>query len=135
MERMFQKRSPPNIKFRLLSPETFEETLILMYNHFFPREPVSICLSALQEQMNPGLDQNIINLERREWLGNVMRYCPSTIIAQDSANDDKVVGVVIAGISRKHTIDGTVEEWYDMKIPNDELIKRWSEKNIEFLGT
>jgi hypothetical protein len=135
MEKMLQKRSPPNIKFRLLSPETFEETLFLMYNHFFPREPVSICLSALQEQMNPGLDQHIINLERREWLASVMRHCPSTIIAQDLATEDKVVGVVIAGISRKHTNNGTVEEWYDMEIPNDELIKRWSEKNIEFLGT
>ena len=64
-----------------------------------------------------------------------MRYCPSTLIAQDSSKEDKVVGVVIAGISRKHTKDGTIEEWYDMKIPNDELIKRWSAKNIEFLGT
>ena len=101
MEKMLQKYSPTNIKFRLLSPETFEETIILMHNHFFPREPVSICLRSLQEQIIPGLDETIVQLQRREWLCNVMRFCPSTIIAQDSDNQDKVVGVVIAGIARK----------------------------------
>ena len=65
---------------------------------------------------------------------NTMRYCPTTIIAQDSENDDKVVGVLIAGIAKKYTKDGIKEEYYDSEISNEKLVKRWSEKNIEITG-
>ena len=127
-------RSPSNIKFRLLSPETFVETIDLMINHFFPREPVSICLENLQNHSYLGLDPSILEFERRGWLAHVMRFCPSTIIAQDSNNDDKVVGAVIAGVGRRNTKDGVREEWYDMGISNDELIQIWSKRNLELLG-
>ena len=134
MEKKMLNRAPSNIKFRLLSPETFVETIDLMTHHFFPREPVSICLENFQNQLYPGLDPSILEFERRSWLAHVMRFCPSTIIAQDSNNDDKVVGAVIAGIGRRITKDGVKEEWYDMEISTDELIQRWSARNIELLG-
>ena len=127
-------RCPSNIKFRLLSPETFIDTINLMINHFFPREPVSMCLENFHNLLYPGIDPSILEWERRGWLAHVLRFCPSTIIAQDSENDDKVVGAVIAGIGRRNTIAGTVEEWYDMEISNDELIQKWSARNLELLG-
>ena len=134
MDKLSQSRAPPNIKFRLLSPETFDETIVLMKTHFFPREPISICLKALQARTNPNVDELICQQEETHWLVNIMRYCPTTIIAQDSKNNDKVVGVVIADIAKKYSNHGVIEEWYDTQISNEELIQRWSDKNIEIMG-
>ena len=134
MIKKMSNRAPSNIKFRLLSPETFIETIDLMIYHFFPREPISSCLQDLQNKLYPGIDPRVLEFERRGWLAHVLRFCPTTIIAQDSENDDKVVGAVIAGVGRKNTKIGPVEEWYDMEISNEELIQTWSARNLELLG-
>ena len=134
MEDRRHKRSPPNIKFRLLSPDTFDETIILMNNHFFPREPISICLNSLEDQTTQNTEENTGKQRGEDWLINMMKLCTTTIIAQDSVENDKVVGVVIAGIGRQNDKDGTKEEWYDMEIPNEELLKKWSERNVELTG-
>ena len=134
MIKKMSNRAPSNITFRLLSPETFIDTIDLMINHFFPREPVSICLQNFHNQLYPGIDPTVLEFERRGWLAHVLRLCPSTIIALDADKDDKVVGAVIAGIGRRKTKMGTVEEWYDMEISNDELIETWSARNMELLG-
>ena len=134
MIKKMSNRAPSNIKFRLLSPETFIETIDLMINHFFPREPVSSCLEDLHYKLYPGIDPSVLEFERRGWLAHVLRFCPTTIIAQDSKNDDKVVGAVIAGVGRRNTKLGPVEEWYDMEISNEELIQTWSARNLELLG-
>ena len=137
MKRIYDKTEkkccPSNIKFRLISPETLDETFTLMSNHFLPREPISISLKALDRY-----DQNTNNEDighDGEWLYNVMKSCPTTIIAQDSEKDDKVVGVVIAGIAKKMNKDGTKVDWYNTDdISNEELLKKWSEMNIELKG-
>ena len=135
MAKLCEKRCPLNIKFRILSPETFYEAIDLMRSHFFPREPVSICLKALHDKIGLDFDQNIGSEEDRlDWLADTMRYCPTTIIAQDSDNNDKVVGIVVAGVAKRYTMEGSIEEWYDMKISNNELLKRWSAKSIELTG-
>ena len=135
MAKLSEKRCPLNIKFRLLSPETFYEAIALMRSHFFPREPVSICLKALHDKIGLDFDENIESEEDRlDWLADTMRYSPTTVIAQDSDNNDKVVGIVVAGISKRYTTEGSIEEWYDMKISNTELLKQWSAKCIELTG-
>ena len=137
MKRIYDKAEkkccPPNIKFRLISPETFDETFALMATHFLPREPISICLKALDRY-----DQNTTNEEighDGEWLYNVMKSCSTTIIAQDSLKDDKVIGAVCAGIAKKMNKDGTTVDWYNTEdISNEELLKKWSEMNLELKG-
>ena len=137
MKRMYDKAEkkccPPNIKFSFISSETHEETFAFMKDHFLPREPISICLSALdkygQTTNNETIDEN------EDWLSNLMRYWSTTIIAQDSENDDKVVGAVIAGIAKKLKKDGTKEDWYNTDdVSNEELLTKWSELNIELTG-
>ena len=45
-----------NIKFRMVCPETFNETLNLLENYLIPYEPIRICLAAFMKKVNPELD-------------------------------------------------------------------------------
>ena len=128
-----EKCCPPNIKFRLISSETFDETFTFMNNHFLPREPISICLSVL-DNYEQNTDTESIE-QNEDWLYNVMKSCPSTIIAQDSEKDDKVVAAAIGGVANKLNKDGTKVDWYNTEgISNEELLTKWSELNIELTG-
>ena len=112
-----------NIKFRMVCPETFNETLNLLENYLIPYEPIRICLAAFMKKVNPELD---LTKTRREYLSNSLRQSPLTIIAQDKNLNDKVIGVSTAGIARKYNKDGSKNEYYDMDIPNDDYIRKLS---------
>ena len=137
MENGSHTSSPPNIKYRLLTPETFDETIALMNNHFFPREPISICLEALEEQTNQNASQNGDCKKPKgkdDWLVSMMRMCTTTIVAHDTEQYDKIVVVVIAKIDRKLDKYGETVEWYDMEISTEELINKWRRRNLEYTG-
>merc|ERR1712126_14641 len=97
-----------DIKFRLLTSDTFKETLTLMIDNFFPNGPLSQCLTIFQNKIDPKFD---INKYRRETIGKLIRACPMTMIAQDKSNKDKVVGVLIAGLVEKYDKEGRKNEY------------------------
>ena len=123
--------SSSNIKFRLVCPETFNETLNLLENHLLPYEPIRVCLANFMSKINPQLD---LTKTRRDYLSNTLRRSPLTIIAQDKVMNDKVIGVSIAGIARKYNKYGSKCDYYDMEIPNDEYIKNLSYEYISEYG-
>jgi len=115
-----------DIKFRLLTSDTFKETLTLMIDNFFPNGPLSQCLTIFQNKIDPKFD---INKYRRETIGKLIRACPMTMIAQDKSNKDKVVGVLIAGLVEKYDKEGRKNEYYDLELSNKEYIKRLIENH------
>ena len=118
-----------DIKFRLLTSETFEETLTLMIDHFFPKVPISQCLTVFQDKIDPNFD--LTNF-RRKTIGKLIRACPMTLTAQDKSIKDKVVGVLIAGLVQKYDKEGNKNQYYDLELSNKEYIKQLQEKhNIE----
>ena len=112
-----------NIKYRMVCPETFNETLNLLGKYFIPYEPIRIRLAAFMKKANPELD---LTKTRMEYLSNSLRQSPLTIIAQDKNLNGKVIGVSTAGIARKCNKDGSKNEYYDMDIPNDDYIRKLS---------
>ena len=108
------------VKFRLLTPESFEETLTLMIDHFFPNVPISQCLTVFQNKIDPKFD---LTRFRRKTIGKLIKACPLTMIAQDKNMKGKVVGVLIAGLVQKYDKEGRKNEYYDLELSNKEYIE------------
>ena len=114
------------INFRLLTAETFEETLTLMIDHFYPNNPISQCLTVFQNKIDPKFD---LTKFRRKTIGKLIKASPLTLIAQDKSMKNKVVGVSIAGLVQKYDKEGRQNEYYDLELSNKEYIERLQEKH------
>ena len=123
--------SPPNIKYRLVSSESINETLIFVENHFFPCEPLATYLAVYLKTIYPNLH---IDSMGKQSICKIIQNSPLTIVAQDTEKNDKIVGVSIAGISRKYDKNGMVNDYYDMELSNEDYVRKLSAKHIEQTG-
>ena len=96
-----------------------------MMTHFFPFEPISICLKAIAGDKK---DES-----NRSFVRTLLKSCPTTLIAQDSQANDKIVGVALTGISKQLSTDGTKVDWYNTDISNEHLLQKWSE-HMQYKG-
>ena len=116
-----------NIKYRLVSSETFDEVVDLIVEYFFPREPICKCLKDLQEKKYPKLD---LNQKRKERTVNFLKSSPMSIVAQDTSNNGKVVGAIISSLSPRYDKDGKRVAFYDMDLSTEDYIKSQYRNNI-----
>ena len=123
--------APTTIKFRLVSPESINETLVFVENHFFPCEPLATSLAVYLKTVCPNL---IMNSMGRESIRKIIDNSPLTVVAHDNEKNDKIIGVSIAGISRKRDKNGSINDYYDMELSNEDFVRKLSAKHKEQTG-
>ena len=128
---MMHHWSPSNIKFRLVCKETFSESLLFIERHFFPYEPLAEALPTFLIRVDPDLDIKGI---RKESMRKTFENSPLTLIAQDSKQNDKIVGISIASIESKYTKEWIIDEFYNMKLSDEEYIEKVSKEHEHQTG-